>query len=274
MRIVQVILNGLFDTVLAPLRTLSPWPGLLAVALLTSVVVLLIFRVASNPATVRRKRDRLLARVLELVLFKDDLVVNLSAFGRVLVANVQYIGTLLVPLALSIVPVMLILVQSYVWFGLRPLQPGETTLLTARFSADTPLLQQEIALATSAGLHVDSPPVRAISRHELSWRIRVDADGSAWAAVTNDGQEYRKSIGVGRTLAAVSAERNSGGFWSALAWSREPPLPADSSLQQLAVTYPVRELRVFGWNVNWLLAFFVLTMVFGFALKKPLGVEL
>ena len=79
---------------------------------------------------------------------------------------------------------------------------------------------------------------------------------------------------MGRTLAAVSTERNSGGFWSALAWSREPPLPADSSLQQLAVTYPVRELRVFGWNVNWLLAFFVLTMVFGFALKKPLGVEL
>lgn len=274
MRIVQVILNGLFDIVLAPLRTESPWPGLLAVALLTSVVVLLIFRVSSKPATIRRKRDRLLARVLELVLFKDDLVVNLSAFGRVLVANVQYLGTLLIPLALSIVPVMLILVEAHAWFGLRPLQPGETTLLTARFSPETPLLQQEIALTTSPGLQVDSPPVRAVSRHEVSWRIRADADGPAWATVADGGKEQRKSIGVGRTLAAVSAERNSGGFWRALAWSREPPLPAGASLQQLTITYPVRELRVFGWNVNWLLAFFVLTMVFGFVLKKPLGVEL
>lgn len=271
MRFLQAIFNGLFDLILAPFRTESPWPGLVAVSLVTSVLVLLLFRLASKPATVRRRRDRLLARVLELVLFKDDLVVNLGAFGRVLVANAQYLATLLIPLALSMIPVTLILVQAYAWFGMRPLRPGETTLLTARFSQALPT---DVTVTTSAGLQVDSQPVSAPSCNEISWRIRAGAAGAEWADVTAGGQTQRKSIGVWRALLAVSAQRNTGGFWNTLTSPREQPLPAGSSLERLAVTYPVRELRICGRAVNWLVAFFVLTMVFGFVLKKPLGVEL
>ena len=31
---------------------------------------------------------------------------------------------------------------------------------------------------------------------------------------------------------------------------------------------------MFGWNTHWMIAFFILTMVFAFALAKPLGVKI
>lgn len=274
MTFVNSIFNAAFDLIMVPFRMENPWPGLVAVALITSIVVLLIFRVASKPKAVRRSRDRLLARVLELVLFKDDLVVNLGAFGRVLVANAQYVGTLIVPMVFSMVPVALILVQTYVWFGLRPLLPGEAALLTVQFSPSTSPLQQEATLDTSTDLKVESMPVRVPSRNEVSWRIRVGDGASGWVDVTTGGQTTRKDIVVGRTLAAVSSQRSAGGFWESLIHPREHPLPSGSSFERLAVTYPARTIQVCGKSVNWLLAFLVLTMAFGLILKKPLGVEL
>ena len=41
----------------------------------------------------------------------------------------------------------------------------------------------------------------------------------------------------------------------------------------MEISYPVLDLTVFGWNVHWLLAFFVLSIAFGFAFKDALGVE-
>ncbi|NQU11013.1 hypothetical protein HQ590_09500 [bacterium] len=327
MSLVRAISNGLFDVLLAPFRTANPWPGLLAVALFTAVLVLLIFRVASRPATVRRRRDRLLARVLELVLFEDDLVVNLGAFGRVLAANGRYLAALLIPLALSLVPVLLILAQADAWFGWRPLQPGETTVVTARFAAVAPGLTEDATLTTSAGLRVETWPVRVPSRNEVSWRVRVaDAGcsndpesaggsgilpdlvgprqragsntggaagkmpagldrrdacptvasdgGSEWVEVAAGGRTLRQPVAVGRTLAPVAPRRTAGDFWSALTSPRAEPLPAGSTLEQLVVIYPVRDLQVGSRRVNWVVAFFVLTLVFGFVLRKPLRVEL
>ena len=273
MRYVNAVLSGLFDVVMAPFRMESAWPGLCAAALLTAIVVLLLFRIASNPQEIRRRRSRLLARVLELVLFKDDLIVNLSAFGRVLGANGSYLGALLVPFVLSCLPVTLILVQSHAWFGLRPLLPREVAVVTARFSPDFKVLEQEVKLSTSAGLKVETGPVRAPSRREISWGLSGTRDASGWVEIVAGGQAQRKSILVGRVLGAVSTQRQAAGGWSALLHPRERALPPGSLLERVTVAYPERELSVGGRPVNWILAFFVLSMAFGLLLKRPIGAE-
>lgn len=273
MRYMNIAANGLFDVILAPFRAESAWPGLCAVALVTSVVVLLLFRLASNPAEIRRRRNRLLARVLELVLFKDDLVVNLSAFGRVLAANGSYLGALLLPFALSFLPVVLILIQSQAWFGLRPLLPGESAVVTARFVPGFEVLNQDVTLSVSEGLQVEAGPVRVPSRREMSWVLRGSQEASGWAEFAAGGQSYRKSLLVDRRLGAVSDQRVAAGGWSAWVHPREPPFPPGSVLECVTVAYPERVLRLGGRSVNWVLAFFVLTMAFGLLLKRPMGAE-
>ncbi|MGE5191552.1 MAG: hypothetical protein ACM3U2_03560, partial [Deltaproteobacteria bacterium] len=110
-----------------------PWPALVAAALATSVLLLILIRWTSSPADVRRARDRLTARVLELVLFRHDMLVSFTAVGRILAANASYFRTLLRPLALTAVPGLLILAQLACWFDGRPLRVGEAALVEAKF---------------------------------------------------------------------------------------------------------------------------------------------
>jgi len=50
----------------------------------------------------------------------------------------------------------------------------------------------------------------------------------------------------------------------------EAPLPAESGLRSIAVTYPRREIRVLGWD--WLGLYFLPSFGFRLALRRPFGV--
>ncbi len=122
MTVINAILNRTFDLLLAPFAGTSPWPGMIVVSALAGILILLIFKYTSNQNTLKRKKNRALARILEFLLFKDDLIVTLGAFNRVMVANVKYLGQVLIPLGVSLVPLVLVLVQLNAWFSVRALQ--------------------------------------------------------------------------------------------------------------------------------------------------------
>jgi hypothetical protein len=42
----------------------------------------------------------------------------------------------------------------------------------------------------------------------------------------------------------------------------------------ITVAYPEADVSVFGWHVNWLVAFFVLSVAIAFALRRRMGVTL
>ena len=48
----------------------------------------------------------------------------------------------------------------------------------------------------------------------------------------------------------------------------------DTAIVSVEVTYPTLPLTVFGWELHWLVIFFVVSMAAGFALRGPLGVEI
>ena len=64
------------DALLRPF--VGPWPALAVAALATAVLMLLIIRWTFSPERIRRTKDRLTARVLELVLFRHDAGVSLT----------------------------------------------------------------------------------------------------------------------------------------------------------------------------------------------------
>jgi len=272
MTALNTILNRLFDALLGPFRAASPWPAMIVVSLVATVLILLIFKLTSNARTVQRKKNRALARLLEFVLFKDDIIVNLGAFGRGMVANLAYLGTLMLPLLASLIPMVLILVQAACWFSARPLQPGETTVITARLQDNLPVMNQTMALAASPGLVIDSDPVRAPSRNEVSWRLRVASAGAGWVDLIVNGTPIRKSVAAGRTIGRLAPVRPQAGFWAELTNPGEIPLPDGSPVTAITVQYPATGLPLSGHSHHWLLVFCVLTLVFGILLLKPLRV--
>jgi hypothetical protein len=270
-------LNSFADFVVGtPLRQFTqPWPGLVVVALATSIALLLVIRWVSSPAAIRRSKERLIARVLELVLFRHDARVSFTAGGRILAANLAYLRTLLGPVAVSAVPCILILSQLSCWYAWRPLKAGEAALIEVKLREGFPVLEQSVSLSVPTCARVETAGVRVLAPPEVAWRLRAEQDGSDWIdIVVGDQAPVRKQLVVGEALQKVSARRSSRGIWESLLYPAEPPIDKASSIVAVDVRYPPRLLYLGNAEVDWVLAFVILTMVFGLLLKRPLRVQL
>jgi uncharacterized membrane protein (DUF106 family) len=275
MPIVNVVFGGIVGALLWPFRSLSPWVGMIAVSLVTAVLMLEVYKLTSNQAAIRRAKDRIKAHLLEMRLYKDNMRVTLAAQGAIVRANLAYMAANLKPLAVMIVPLVLILAQLSVWFDRAPLRPGDETLVKARLVASADPVAAGLEIETPPGLEMTAPPVRIADLREVVWRIKAVAPGGGTIVLRSGGTVLEKSVAVGgRPLSRVSALASRGSFWKRILYPGEPPLPAGSLVRSVEILYPARSLAVFGLNVNWLVAYLVLSIVFGFAFKGLFKVEI
>lgn len=213
---------------------------MVALSLALALVALTVFKLASKPERVARARDRALARVLELWLFRDDPVACFGALWRVAAADLRYLGTLLLPMAASLAPVLALLYAGSALLADSPLATGETAVVRARWTGDAaPALRLEVEgpYAVAAG------PVPCASLRETAWKI-ARTDGSA----------------TGKNGAPL--------------FSVEPAADAGGRPFRVSADLPSANYNPFGRpRTDWLVATLVLSLLFGLALKKPFKVE-
>jgi hypothetical protein len=261
-----------------PLRALfgagSAWPGLLAASLLAAFIVLLIFKLTSDQVEVRRRRNRVLARLLEIALFKDDVIESAGAFKRVVTAALQYALVMAKPILISacfMAPVMALLSAVYEH---RPLKPGETALLAAHFAPAVPVMNQNLSLHSSSNVIIETPPVRIPARNEVSWRIRAVEAGPGWVELKINEVIFRKVVSIGYGAAPVMADGMRSVLWGIPGCQPVWAEPAGVILHRMAVCYPDRTMAILGLRLSWLPVFLMLTMAFGLVLKKFMGVRM
>ena len=78
---------------------------------------------------------------------------------------------------------------------------------------------------------------------------------------------------VGDKLMSLAEGRDQAGILGVWMAPVEAPLPAGSPVKAISITYPDREMKLYGVNLHWLLVFFVVSVAFGFAIKGVVGVE-
>lgn len=275
MHAVNVVFGGLVGAVLWPFRGMSPWAGLVAVSLLTALLMLEVYKLTSDQAAIRRAKDRIKAHLLEMRLYKDDMRVTLSAQAGVLKANLAYLAANLRPLAVMIVPLVLILAQLSVWYDRAPLAPGRETLVKARFETGVDPASLDLALELPPFLEVTSPAVRIADLGEAVWRVRAVGPGSGRLVVRAGSLAFGKAVVAGGdSRTRISALASRGSFGKRVLFPGEPPLPGGGPVRSIEVLYPAAGLPAFGLNVHWLVAYLVLSIVLGFALKGVLKVEI
>jgi len=54
----------------------------------------------------------------------------------------------------------------------------------------------------------------------------------------------------------------------------EKPLSSSGPVTSIAVVYPEDSLPFFRWDIYWMIPFFILSIAFGFAFRRPLGIEI
>jgi uncharacterized membrane protein (DUF106 family) len=275
MHIVSLVFGALVGAVLLPFRGLSPWFGMTAVSLLTALLMLEVYKLTSNQAAIRRAKDRIKAHLLELRLYKDDMRTTLRAQGGILKANLAYMGANLKPLAVMIVPLVLILAQLSLWFDRAPLRTGDETLVKVGLVETADPITLGLELETPAWVEVSSPAVRIPDEHEIAWRIKALAEGNGLLILRTGGWTVEKTVAVGgRPLTKVSALASRGSFGRRVLYPGEPPLPAGTPVRSVEVLYQAKAMTAFGFRVHWLVAYLILSVAFGFAFKGVFKVEI
>jgi uncharacterized membrane protein (DUF106 family) len=268
-------ITKIFDGIFAPFSNLHPWVGLAVVSVVTGVVMLLIFGKTSNQKKIGETKDKLKAYVMEMWIFRNDTRVMFLAIGNVFRNNVQYLRHSLRPLVFLIVPVLVIMVQLGIRYADEPVMPGQVSVVTAHVREGARPSEIPMELTASKGVRIVSPALRIDSEGDISWKVMAEMPGEHVLSVTTPDGAVTKALSVGpeRRLTKVGALRARANSWNAFLYPSEEPIPSDSVIESIHVTYPHRELRVFGLTVHWLIAFFIISVAAGFALKGVFGIE-
>ena len=275
MGVINSLLTGLFDALFFPFRSLPPWWAMIFISLLTGLLMLSVFRLTSNQAGIREVKGKIKAHLLEMRLFQDNLRVTLGSQRQILAANLRYLGYSAKPLLVMIVPLVLILVQLNFWFGYEPLAVGEAAIVKVRLAGQASPLQTELQIQASPSIRVETPALRLEAEKETDWRIRPQSAGTARLTISAPGLSFEKDVLAGAApLSRLTPRRVEGRFPDELLYPGERALPAGGPVKSIEVVYPPRRLAILGLRLHWLVAYFGLSIVLGFALKRPFKVEI
>jgi uncharacterized membrane protein (DUF106 family) len=270
--ILNATLTKLFNVVFFPLKWMGPMGALTVVSVLVGAFLVWLFGKTSNQDAIGVVRDRIRGNMIGVRLFGDNLGNLMRLQGRIVRDNLIYMKHALIPLLVLIVPVALILVQLDLRYVARPLEPGERAVVNVTVSDPTAL--KSVQLDVPQGVTVETPGVRIKELLQVSWRIRADEPGRYELSAKTGGSSVEKELLVGTDWGAVSRNRTGAGFLSKLLHPGESPISRSEAVESFEVLYPRLDLSLFGWGMNWLIFFFVVSIIGGFLLRKPLGVEI
>lgn len=269
---INALLTAIFDALVWPFLRLDPlWP-LIFVSLVAGIIILWIFGKISNQDAIRTIRNRIRGNLLAIRFFQDDVGVLLRLQGAIAADSLRYFGYSLIPMMVILPPMVVLMIHLNTRFNDRPLAVGETAVIKAHVQ-DASLLRQDISLEVPAGLALETPPVRIPSEREAAWRLRADKTGDYLIHVRLGDKTVEKTISVDEKWKRTSPYRTASAV-VAVFYPGESVLDSSSPIQSISVDYPELAIGVLGFRIHWIVIFLVLSIVFTFALRGVMGVEI
>jgi uncharacterized membrane protein (DUF106 family) len=268
------IVNWFIDSVLQVIHVgFSFAPRLVGLTVLAAAVgaaMLWVFGRTSNQERMKQVKRRVQAGLLELRIFVDEPVISLRAQRGLIAANLKYLALAVRPALWMAVPVALLLIHLEAFYERAPLPLAVPALVTMRMTADWIPSAPPPVLVTPPNVAILGPPVRVAAAREVSWRILPNAPVSDKLLFRYNGQEVAKWMEAGDRQRYVTGRRVRSG-WATILSPGESRMRSDFA-EWIEIRYPAADLRVFGFHVNWLVWFLIVSMVAALLLKKRFGV--
>ncbi len=268
---VSAVLNAPFNALFWLVQWLPAEWQMVVLAIPGALFALAIYKVISNQDAIRDAKDKIIAYLLELRLFRDDLRVLLRAQGGVFASIGRYVGYSLLPMMVMLPVFLLLLIQIESRFAFRGLSTDEQALITVGVNSDRPVSHLPADLAAADGLQVSTPALRADASGEIYWRVRAMTPGFHTLKV-HVGEEQADRIVNAEGSRGVMTMAYRANDMRTLLYPHVAALPADGPVTSLAIDYPRDRGEFAGLSsTSWL--FFGMVMVFAFALRRLFDVS-
>lgn len=291
MYFLNLVLRGFFDALLYPFRGMPAIVGIVVVSLLTAIGMLVAFKATSNQDAIASVKRKIHASLFEIRLFNDDFRSIIRAQLDILRNNLTYLRHSLLPMVFILPPMILAIAQLQFHYGYEGLEPGQATILEVRLDEDwdaagrvptssasgKPLVELEVP----PGVDGETPSVWVPEERLLSWRLRVATAGNHVVGIRVGEETFEKTLPGPGPIERRSPLRPDRSFLDQLVYPAEPALPGDSVVERIRIDLPSGVIPIGTWRLEavlgipaWMMIYFVLSIVFAFALRKPMGVEI
>ena len=278
--------NSVFDLLLSPLDAVGAWLSLTLVSGIFGVLALVVFKHISWQAGIKSTKGKIKGHMIEIRIYQDDLGLVSRAIGKVLVRNLQYVILNFGPFLPLMLPFGMVAAQLVVRYGFEPVPvqsvqddhlAGQGTTFEIEFTGDQKRAAGDLVVTLPDGVIAVSPLVRIPSQGRAFIEVVATKAGIHELVFTTGSHTEIKLLHAGdEGLAREMQPERGRGFLSALLWPAEEAFTGPSPFALIRTVYPERPL---GWipgsgPVGILLAFVLLSMLFGFIALKPLGVQI
>lgn len=257
-------------------RWITPIGILALLAALIAVGVLLIFRWTTSRTALDRRKNAMLAGLMEFYLFRADPWVALHALPRLLLAQLRYLRLLILPFLLSLIPVAWLLVQSQYWVLYRPALPPDRLICKVILNIPpNQMLDQPFQLRFAPDSVPLNAPLRIPDEQSIYWEFPIPAVPPPAALIlTGAGQTWTFPVTFRDDWRPV-VDRWTVRNWSAwLSNPRGAQLSPAGPLRSVELRYPARSWRGAGIDWNGGVLLIAASFLFAWLLKKPMKVGL
>lgn len=268
------VISQIMDVLVLPFGRTHHTLQLVWLSLLTGLGMAYVFKLTSSQKAIKRTKDRLKARILEMRLYQDDLVLILKGLGGALRGNFAYLGTIFVPFLIIIAPVAIVFMQLDQRYSRANLTAGETVLLSVKLKEGFDPFQTGVELTRAEGVSIEGKPARDAATRETLWELRVDSTGTHPITLYAKGTTYSFPLVAEPFYRMIGNERSASGVFEPLLRPGLPPIPAASPLEKIRVEYPPARHWLLGMRVHWIVIFLVYSLISAAALKFLIGIEI
>jgi hypothetical protein len=122
---------------------------------------------------------------------------------------------------------------------------------------------------------IETPPLRIEDEAEIDWRVKAKENGLGRLTLVVGSETIVKDVAVGtKLLSKISTLRVGRNVLDQVFNPGERPLPSGSIVRSVELKYPEARMDLFGRRIHWLVVYFVLSIIFGFAFKGVFKVEI
>jgi len=230
----------------------------------TGAALTLLYRALADETRIRRTREVFKARVLEMRLYPDDMLLIMRSLGGAIAAQGAYLRTAARPILVVALMAVPLFIQIEARYSRAPLAPFSTTIVTARLKPglDVRTVPSQLGdprpplMDCLGGAYADAKSVRAAASREVSWRVKIDRNPGRYPLVLNIyDQKYRFDVCAQKDGRAIGTERRARSIMGALSDIGLPVIGNDSPIERVTVAYPRASYSIFGRRMSWLAVF-------------------
>ncbi len=274
MRSLFQIINRVFDVILAPMSPFLLVAGIVFLSFISAVLVLIVFKHTSNQKKIRYQKKKISGNLIQIVLYNDQIKVIVSSILSIIKHNIIYLGHTIPSLLVVSIPLFIFTTQVNNRYGYAPMLKDQVFIVQVELDKKHPNFSpkqlDEVALTASPGITIETNRLRIRRQAQIFWRARLAQENpEQYIRLVSPGQKTLLS----RRIVSGAADNAFGprllkyGSWQSFIDYAENYIPESSLIRAVKISYDRMKYPLLFWNVDAIIFYFVVTLIFAFLFK-------